>query len=90
MRAFGAVFTDVDEPDGSGPGKKGKGGASTLIEDFDVDNKVLFGGSCRLRLAIGACPSSASCLTTRASYGSRFQPATLHQGRMIDGKMTLW
>jgi hypothetical protein len=40
---FGAVFTDVDQPDGSGPSKKkGNRGASTLIEYFGVDGKVLF------------------------------------------------
>jgi hypothetical protein len=43
VRGFGAVFTDVDQPDGSGPGtKRGNRGASTLIEYFGVDNKVLF------------------------------------------------
>ena len=43
VRGFGAVFTDVDQPDGSGPSKKrGNRGASTLIEYFGVDNKVLF------------------------------------------------
>src|ERR1044072_911143 len=40
---FGAFFTDVDQPDGSGPSKKkGNRGASTLIEYFGVDGKVLF------------------------------------------------
>jgi hypothetical protein len=43
VRGFGAVFTDVDQPDGRGPGtKRGNRGASTLIEYFGVDNKVLF------------------------------------------------
>jgi len=43
VTGFGAVFTDVDQPDGSGPGKKrGNRGASTLIEYFGVDGKVLF------------------------------------------------
>jgi hypothetical protein len=43
VSGFGAVFTDVDQPDGSGPGKKhGNRGASTLIEFFGADNKVLF------------------------------------------------
>src|SRR5438094_8455761 len=33
VTGFGAIFTDVDQPDGSGPGKKrGNRGASTLIE----------------------------------------------------------
>lgn len=43
VTSFGAVFTDVDRPDGSGPSKKkGNRGASTLIEYFGVDGKVLF------------------------------------------------
>jgi len=43
VRGFGAVFTDVDQPDGSGPSKKrGNRGASTLIEYFDAHGKVLF------------------------------------------------
>jgi hypothetical protein len=40
---FGAVFTDVDSPDGSGPGRKrGNRGASTLIEYFGADGELLF------------------------------------------------
>jgi len=43
VRGFGAVFTDVDQPDGSGPGvKRGNRKASTLIEYFDQDGKLLF------------------------------------------------
>jgi hypothetical protein len=43
VTGFGAVFTDVDQPDGSGPGKKrGNRGASTLIEYFGADGKLLF------------------------------------------------
>src|SRR4030095_5893361 len=43
VRGFGAVFTDVDQPDGSGPGKKkGNRGASTLMEYFDARGKLLF------------------------------------------------
>jgi hypothetical protein len=43
VSGFGAVFTDVDRPDGSGPGKKrGNRGASTLIQYFGADNKLLF------------------------------------------------
>ena len=44
VRGFGAVFTDVDEPDGVGPGKKRANprGASTLVEYFDVDGKLIF------------------------------------------------
>ena len=40
---FGAVFTDVDRPDGSGPGEKpGNRKASTLIQYFDADGRLLF------------------------------------------------
>jgi hypothetical protein len=43
VKGFGAVFTDVDQPDGSGPGKKhGNRGASTLIEFFGIDGRLLF------------------------------------------------
>jgi hypothetical protein len=43
VRGFGAVFTDVDQPDGSGPGgKHGNRHASTLIEYFDQDGRLLF------------------------------------------------
>jgi hypothetical protein len=43
VSAFGAVFTDVDQPDGSGPGaKRGNRGASTLIEYFDKFGRVIF------------------------------------------------
>jgi hypothetical protein len=43
VRGFGAVFTDVDQPDGSGPGgKKGNRHASTFIEYFGADGKLLF------------------------------------------------
>src|SRR5262245_45133154 len=43
VTGFGAVFTDVDQPNGSGPGKKkGNRGASTLIEYFDAYGKLLF------------------------------------------------
>jgi hypothetical protein len=43
VTGFGAVFTDVDQPDGSGPGEKhGNRGASTLIEFFGVHGELLF------------------------------------------------
>ena len=43
VTGFGAVFSDVDQPDGSGPGtKQGNRGASTLIEYFDVSGRLLF------------------------------------------------
>ena len=44
VRGFGAVFTDVDEPNGIGPGgKRGNPrGACTLIEYFDADGRLIF------------------------------------------------
>ena len=43
VSGFGAVFTDIDQPDGSGPGKKhGNRGASTLVEFFGADGQLLF------------------------------------------------
>ena len=42
-KGFGAVFTDVDQPDGSGPGGKlGNRKSSTLIEYFGIDGQLLF------------------------------------------------
>lgn len=43
VTGFGAVFTDVDQPDGSGPGvKNGNRGASTLMEFFGANGELLF------------------------------------------------
>ncbi len=43
VRGFGSVFTDVDQPDGSGPGEKhGNRGASTLMEFFGANGELLF------------------------------------------------
>jgi len=43
VSGFGSVFTDVDQPDGSGPGeKRGNRKSSTLIEYFDAGGELLF------------------------------------------------
>ena len=43
VNGFGAVFTDVDQPNGSGPARKrGNRNASTLIEYYGVDGRLLF------------------------------------------------
>ena len=43
VSGFGAVFTDVDQLDGSGPGEKhGNRGASTLLEFFGINGELLF------------------------------------------------
>ena len=42
-KGFGVVFTDVDQPDGSGPGgKHGNRKSSTLIEYFGSQGELLF------------------------------------------------
>ena len=43
VTGFGAIFTDVDQPDGSGPGNtRGNRGASTLLQFFGTDGRLLF------------------------------------------------
>ena len=43
IRGFGVIFSDVDQPDGNRPSKKhGNREASTLVECFGADGKVLF------------------------------------------------
>jgi hypothetical protein len=43
VTGFGAIFTDVDQPDGSGPGNKhGNRNASTLVQFFGADGRLLF------------------------------------------------
>ena len=44
VSGFGAVFTDVDEPDGIGPRKRrgSPQGASTRLEYFDIHGKLIF------------------------------------------------
>jgi len=43
VTGFGAIFADVDQPDGSGPGtKRGNRHSSTLIQFFGADGRLLF------------------------------------------------
>ena len=43
VNGFGAIFSDVDQPDGDGPAtKRGNRGSSTLIQFFGVDGRVLY------------------------------------------------
>jgi hypothetical protein len=73
---FGAVFTDVDEPDGSGPGNKhGNRHASTLIEYFGVDGKLLFSSF------VPASPGNAS----QSFLGIVFDDARIASVRITSG-----
>ena len=59
VTGFGAVFTDVDKPNGSRAGKD-----STLIDYFDADGRRSSGSRPVLAGRWRACPSSESCSTT--------------------------
>ena len=70
VRGFGAVFTDVDQPDGSG-----NRGASTLIKYFGVDNKVLFSSS------VPASPGNGSL----SFFGIVFDDARIKRVQITTG-----
>jgi hypothetical protein len=77
VSGFGAVFSDVDQPNGS-PGKRNRQ-ASTLIEYFGAHRKLLFRGS------VPASPGDATFSFCGIVFedlvivnGFRSQPATRH------------
>lgn len=73
VRGFGAVFTDVDQPDGSGPGKKLDRKASTLIEFFDHNGKLLSSST------IAPSPGDRSL----SFFGAVFNDARIARVRII-------
>jgi hypothetical protein len=76
VTGFGAVFTDVDQPDGSGPSKKrGNRDASTLIEYFGADGKVLFSSF------VPASPGDGSL----SFFGIMFDDALIARVRITTG-----
>ena len=76
VRGFGAVFTDVDQPDGSGPGqKKGNRGASTLMEYFDQGGKLIFSSF------VPASPGKGSL----SFFGIVFEDARIARVRITTG-----
>ena len=78
VRGFGAVFTDVDQPDGSGPGKKqGNREASTLMEYFDAYGQLLFSGF------VPASPGDGSL----SFFGVVFDDARIAQVRITAGNV---
>jgi hypothetical protein len=78
VSGFGAVFTDVDQPDGSGPGKKhGNRKASTLIEYFGADGHLLFSSF------VPASPGDASL----SFFGIVFDDARIAGVRITSGNV---
>jgi hypothetical protein len=76
VTGFGAVFTDVDQPDGSGPGEKhGNRGASTLIEFFGVNGELLFSSY------VPAAPGDGSL----SFFGVKFNDARIATVRITAG-----
>jgi hypothetical protein len=76
VRGFGAVFTDVDQPDGSGPGqKKGNRGASTLMEYFDQGGRLIFSSF------VPASPGNGSL----SFFGIVFEDARIARVRITAG-----
>jgi hypothetical protein len=76
VSGFGAVFTDVDQPDGSGPSKKrGNRQESTLIEYFGADGKLLFSSF------VPAAPGDASL----SFFGILFDDPLIARVRITTG-----
>ena len=73
VTGFGAVFTDVDRPDGSN--RKGGRPASTLIQYFDADGRLLLSG------AVPASPGDASL----SFLGVVFDEALVGSVRIVAG-----
>jgi hypothetical protein len=78
VTGFGVVFTDVDQPDGSGPDKKrGNRKASTLIEYFDADGELLFSSF------VPASPGDGSL----SFFGIVFEDARIARVRITSGNV---
>jgi len=76
VTGFGAVFSDVDQPDGSGPAaKRGNRGASTLIEFFGVNGELLFSSF------VPASPGDAGL----SFFGVKFAAAKIARVRITAG-----
>jgi hypothetical protein len=73
VTGFGAVFTDVDRPDGSGKRRATSG--STLLQYFGADGKVLFSSS------VPASPGDASL----SFFGVVFDGALVSNVRITSG-----
>ena len=76
VSGFGAIFTDVDQPDGSGPGEKhGNRHASTLMEFFGVNGELLFSSH------VPAAPGDGNL----SFFGVKFNDARIARVRITTG-----
>jgi hypothetical protein len=75
VTAFGAVFTDVDRQDDSGDKHRGRRGASTVIEYFAANGRLLFKG------VVPASPGDASL----SFFGIVFEDALIARVRITTG-----
>jgi hypothetical protein len=76
VSGFGAVFTDVDQPDGSGPAEKhGNRHASTLMEFFGVNGELLFSSY------VPAAPGDGNL----TFFGVKFNDARIARVRITTG-----
>ena len=78
VTGFGAIFTDVDKPDGSGPGdKRGNRNASTLVQLFGADGRLLFSSF------VPAAPGNAGF----SFFGIKFNDPQIASVRIIAGNI---
>jgi hypothetical protein len=78
VSGFGAVFTDVDKPDGSGPSQdRSSRGASTLIEYFGAGGELLFSSF------VPASPGDGSL----SFFGIVFDDARIARVRITSGNV---
>jgi hypothetical protein len=79
VRGFGAVFTDVDEPDGIDPHKQrgNPRGASTRLEYYDADDKLIFSSF------VPASPGDGSL----SFFGIVFDDARIARVRITTGNV---
>ena len=75
VRGFGAVFTDVDQPDGTGALTATANKGSSLIEYFDKNGKLLF------RSFVPAAPGDGSL----SFFGIKFDDARIASVRIKTG-----
>jgi hypothetical protein len=77
-KAFGAVFADVDQPDGSGPGsRRGNRGASTFVEYYDNAGNLLYSST------VSAAPGTGSL----SFIGVLFADARIARVRITTGDL---